>query len=314
MKIKQTSLAVEAIKLERYAAICSAKTEAPKHTITFEQFLEYLKRLASDLNKIKCANVDTIIVIKDLPAITLTLAVPATSQGALITQDDAYCSSGMGTSNAPSGFSSVREQGAPPLDDSALLEAEEIARASARIAKGAIDVANTLVEKAEKETLTIESATPVFSASPDEYISRDAYCRARGAKQTLSFLGDERDLGGGHPIPNRLYSQASFSLSKCRVAISERKNCRYLRGNANDPEWQRLIEWSHFVVDELDGDIASDDMYLLHLAEASNLLVDVDVCISEKPSTKKRTLMLIRVRNRPEIKNAINERLEVIEE
>lgn len=98
------------------------------------------------------------------------------------------------------------------------------------------------------------------------------------------------------------------------MAIFGKNNSRYLQGNAEDPEWQRLIEWSGFVVDELDGDEASDEMFLLRLAEATNQLVDVDVCIKERMSTKGRRLVPLRVRNRSAIMVAIKDRLEVIGE
>ena len=55
-------------------------------------------------------------------------------------------------------------------------------------------------------------------------------------------------------------------------------------------------------------------MFLLRLAEATNQLVDVDVCIKERMSTKGRRLVPLRVRNRSAIMVAIKDRLEVIGE
>lgn len=318
MKKKQTNaFEFEAIKSGHYAVICTAKAAAPGHPVSFGYLVEQLQKVWRDLKKHNSATAGAAVVVEDLPDITLKLVVPRKTQGALIARGDEHCIAGMEGSAGPSVFAPLNGQvgGSPlTLEESAMVEAEEIARAAARVSKGAIDAASTIVEKAEQESLSVETATPAFAASPDERVTRNAYCRARGGEQILSFLGDERLLGGGHAIPNQLYSQATFALTQCKVAIFGKNNSRYLQGNAEDPEWQRLIEWSGFVVDELDGDEASDEMFLLRLAEATNQLVDVDVCIKERMSTKGRRLVPLRVRNRSDIMVAIKDRLEVIGE
>lgn len=315
MKMKKSSTSeAEVIKAGHYAVICTTRSKALEHSTTFDRLLEHLNRACLDLKKHNCAQADAIVLIDEMPEVTLKLAVLWKTQGALIAQDDEHSSAGMGASVAPSAFSPQDRQVSSPLETSAIAESEDIARTCARRAKGAIDAAGILIKRAEQESLSIESATPEFAASPDEKITRNVYERAQGPEQILSFSGDDRILGGSHAIPKQLLSKATFKLTQCKVAISTKNNSRYLQGNADDPEWQRLIEWSRPVVDELDGDSTSDEMYLLRLAEASNQLVDVDVCITEKPSSKRRRLVPIRVRNRAAIKLAINERLEVIEE
>ena len=318
MKKKQTNaFEFEAIKSGYYAVICTATAVAPGHPISFGYLVEQLQKVWRDLKKHNSATAGAAVVLEDLPDITLKLVVPRKTQGALIARWDGHCVAGVGGSAGPSVFAPLKGQiggNTLTLEESAMVEAEEIARASARVSKAAIDAANNIVEKAEQESLCVETATPAFAASPDERVTRSAYCRARGAEQILSFLGDERLLGGGHTIPNQLNSQTTFALTQCKVAILGKNNSRHLQGSAQDPEWQRLIEWSGFVVDELEGEEASDEMFLLRLAEATNQLVDVDVCIKEKVSTKGRRLVPLRVRNRSAIMDAIKERLEVIDE
>lgn len=313
MKMKQIcATEAEAIKAGHYAIICTARTKAQEHAITFERFLEYLKRVSRDLKKHNSTQANPIVLIDGMPEVTLKLAVLRKTQGALIALDDENCSFDTGNSVAASAFSPLGKQENSPLEASAIAEAEEIARACARLAKDAIDAAGMLIKRAEQESLTIEAATPEFTASPDEKITRNTYDRAQGPEQTLSFSGDERILGGGHAIPKQLHSKATFALKQCKVAISSKRNSHYLQGNADDPEWQRLSKWSSYIVDELDSDVTSDEMYLLRLAEVSNQLVDVDVCVTENPSSRKRRLIPIHVRNRAAIRLAINERLEVI--
>lgn len=318
MKKKQTNaFEFEAIKSGQYAVICTATALVPDHPISFGYLLEQLQKVWRDLKKHISAPAGALVVVEEMPSITLKLVVPRKSQGALMMHNGEHGVTDLDDSAGPFVLASEvgqAEQNALTLEQSAMLEAEEIARASARFSKKSIDVASSLVKKAEQESLSVEAATPEFAASPDERVTRSVYCRARGPEQALSFLGDERLLGSGHAISNRLYSQATFALTQCKVAISHKSKSRYLQGGAEDPEWQRLIEWSGFVIDELDGEEAADEMFLLRLAEASNQLVDVDVCIKEKTATKGRRLVPLRVRNRSAIRLAINERLEVIDE
>lgn len=302
----------KAIKDGHYAVICTAITKAQGHSITYEQFLEHLKRVWRDLTKHNSTKAGAMVVLDEMPEIYLKLVAPMKTQGALIALDDEHGSTGTGTSVAPPAYAPLDRQGNSPLEASAIAEAEEIARTCARLAKGAIDAADVLIKRAEQESLSIESASSDFAGSPDEKITRETYGRAQGPEQKLSFSGDVRILGGRHTTPKLLHSKATFELTQCKVAISRKNNCCHLHGHADDPEWQRLIKWSGYMVDELDGDATSDEMYLLRLAEVSNQLVDVDVCVTEKPSSKKRRLMPIRVRNRAAIRLAINERLEVI--
>jgi len=318
MKKKQTNaFEFEAIKSGYYAVICTALAIAPDHPVSFEYFVDLLEKVWRDLKKHNSASAGAVIVVEDMPSIHLKLVVPRKTQGALMARIEEHTVAGVGDSAVPSAVAPLVGQvgrNTLTLEQSAMAEAEEIARAAARVSKCAIDATNKIVEKAERESLSAEAAIPVFAASPDETITRNAYCRARGAEQVISYLGDERLLGGGHAISNQLYSQATFALTQCRVAISGKNNGRYLQGSAGDTEWQRLIEWSSFVVNELEGDEASDEMFLLRLAEATNQLVDVDVCIKEKVSTKGRRLVPLHVRNRSAIMTAVKERFEVIDE
>jgi hypothetical protein len=315
-KKQSNNFEFEAIKAGHYAVICSAAAEVPSHPITFAYLLGHLHKVWSDLKRhVRCSS-STAIIVEEVPSIVLKLVVPTKPQGALIAvvdEDPAACESDS-TLVAPVAPVSEKPDRIWTLEESAMAEAEAIARAAARLSKGAIDVAERLIEKAEGESLPLEEAMPVFTTSPVETVTRSTYARARGPEQLISFLGDERMLGGGHAIPNQLYSRATFALTKCRVASLGKNQGRYLLGNAEDSEWQRLISSSGAVVDQLEGEDASDEMLILRLAEATNQLVDVDVCIKERVTTKGRRLVPLNIRNRTAIVTALKERLELIDE
>ena len=305
---KPDTFEFETIKTGHYAVICSGTTGSPGHTVGIGYLFDRIQKLCSDLTKNVSCSASTAIVIEEMPNIVLKLAVPRKRQGALMSVVDAPATPG----SAGSGALTSRTENASTIEQSAMAEAEAIARAAIQRTKGAIDAADALVERAESESLSLEEAIPTFAASIDETVTRNTFCRARGPEQVISFLGDERTLGGGHDIPNQLFSRATFSLANCRVASWGKSHGRYLLGNAHDAEWQRLVEWSGIVVDQLDGDEDSNEMLLLRLAEAINQPVDVDVCVKERTATKGRRLVPLEIRNRSEIIAALNERLELM--
>ena len=207
----------------------------------------------------------------------------------------------------------IAKMSEPPLLESAMAEAEALSKFLSKKSKTAIDIAQKIVELAERESLSIEQAALAFSASPDENISRRVFCRSRGHEQIVSFLGDDWVLGGGHPVSNYLNSQATFSLTNCKVRRMANSNNQHLIAGENDSEWQRLINWSGGAIDEIEGDEASNEIFLLRSAEITNLSVDIDVCIGEKVSMKRRKLVPLNIRNQSAILASLKERIELIE-
>lgn len=194
-----------------------------------------------------------------------------------------------------------------------MAEAETLSKFLGKQSKAAIDVAKDIVEQAENESISIEEATAAFSASPNENISRRAYCRSRGHEQIVSFLGDDRVLGGGHAVSNHLNSRVTFSLTNCKVRRMGNGKTQYLIGGENDSEWQRLINWAGGAIDEIEGDETSNEMFLLRSAEITNQSVDIVVSVGEKISTKRRKLVPLKIRNQSDILASLKERIELIE-
>lgn len=307
MKKKKVSISeFEAIKAGKYAVICSAEAMLPEHPLSLGYLMDRLDRVRRDLEKSHRCSASTVIVVEDVPSFVLKLTIPVKAQGALIDVVAESSSANGGNQRGP--------EKAPTLEESAMAESESIARETAKRSKGAIDVAQSLIQKAEQESLSAEEAGQAIAGSPEKAVTQHAYRRAQGAEQVISFSGDERLLGGGHAIPGKLYSEATFALTQCRVVRSLKGSAQYLLGDEDDPEWKRLKAWPCRVSHELDGSEKNDEIWLLRLAEATGQLVDVDVCIVDNVSQKGLRLSPLRIRNKAAIVAALKDRLVLLEE
>lgn len=303
----------EAIKARHYAVICTAKAQFPGHPVTFSYLKDRLQQTWNDLKKHVAGSGYTEIIIEEIPNIVLKVAVPSKPQGALMEVVAHHLPNDPARSDDELNDAQIAKISATALQESAMAEAEALSKILSKQSKAAIDIANNIVEQAGKESISIEQATPAFSESPNENISRRTYCRSRGHEQIISFLGDDRALGGGHNISNYLNSQATFSLTNCKVRrIANSKNL-YLIAGENDSEWQRLIDWAGGSIDEVEGDEASNEIFLLRSAEITNQSVDIEVCVGEKVSTKRRKLVPLNIKNQPAILASLKERIELIE-
>lgn len=312
-KNRRSAIEFETIKARHYAVICTAKPQLPAHPVTISYLMERLQKTWNDLKRHIAGWEHTEIVVEEIPNIVLKLVVPTKAQGALM----AVATHGLPNNLAPSDseLNDARNTkiSTHPLLESAMAEAEALSKFLSKQAKGAIDIAQKIIEQAESESLSIEQATPAFSASPNETISRRVYCRSRDQEQIVSFLGDDWVLGGGHTVSNYLNSQATFSLTNCKVRRMGNSKNQYLIAGENDSEWQRLIDWSGGAIDEIEGDDASNEIFLLRSAEITNQSVDIDVCVGEKVSMKRRKLVPLNIRNQSAILASLKERIELIE-
>ena len=303
----------ETIKARHYAVICTAKPQVPGHPATISYLIECLQKTWNDLKRHITGSGDTEIIVEEIPDIVLKLVVPTKPQGALMSVVTHDFLNDPAPSDGEHNDAQIAKMSEPPLLESAMAEAEALSKFLSKKSKTAIDIAQKIVELAERESLSIEQAALAFSASPDENISRRVFCRSRGHEQIVSFLGDDWVLGGGHPVSNYLNSQATFSLTNCKVRRMANSNNQHLIAGENDSEWQRLINWSGGAIDEIEGDEASNEIFLLRSAEITNLSVDIDVCIGEKVSMKRRKLVPLNIRNQSAILASLKERIELIE-
>jgi len=309
----RSAIEFETIKARHYAVICTAKPQLPAHPVTISYLMERLQQTWNDLKRHIAGSGYTEVIIEEIPHIVLKLVVPTKPQGALMGVVTHEFPNDPAFSDGEFNDARIAKMSTTPLQESALAEAEARSKFFSKQSKAAIDIAQKIVEQAEKESLSIEEATPAFSVSPNENISRRAYCRSRGHEQIISFLGDDRALGGGHNISNYLNSQATFSLTNCKVRRMANGKNQYLIAGENDSEWQRLIDWSGGAIDEIEGDDASNEIFLLRSAEITNQSVDIDVCVGEKVSMKRRKLVPLNIRNQSAILASLKERIELIE-
>ncbi len=260
--------------------------------------------------------------------LSIKLIIPAADQAALqlhqvsvpgvVEVDGAFSNE-----NQPKGWaaSPAREDnsagacdGTPSIEESGLMEAEDLARMSRKVTLASLDVAEQLVDRAEQEQVPLEAATEEFSKSPDEDVARKAYSRARGSVQIIEFLTDQRILGGNRKIPSELDSSATFKLKNCQVYLFGAKQRLDLRGDAGDEEWLRLQNTYPGVCTIGTAAEGTVPVQFLRYAELEGLNADVVVCVQEHPGKRRRSLIPLRVANSEEIISAVQARLSVLME
>ncbi|MBI3093484.1 MAG: hypothetical protein HYY97_01280 [Rhodocyclales bacterium] len=326
--IKKRHLDLECLAANRYGVVGSTAIAWPGHPVKFSTGIHRLRQAASDLRKVQPDGSHCELVIDFSLNTILKLVVAGTAQGSLITNiesetasafsPEGVASTGQSRSETDSNGSTDKSRQianpAPSIEATALLEAGQIATATAKISMAAVDAGNSMVRTAEERGITLEEALTAFAKSPDELVSRRTYARAGGAAQTITYssLG-ERELGGGRKVPAELHSINTFKLRRCQLTPGGRDGSFLLAGKDDDPEWQRLTDdsSSEFL---LSGDKDGVAMQLLGYALASHSLVDVDVCLAERAGTKRRKLVPLVVHNRPEIVAGARDRLEFLEE
>jgi len=327
-KIKKRPLDLQCLATNRYGVVASTTVDSPGHPVKYPVQMQRLRQAAADLRKVRPDGSHCELVIEFPTNTVLKLVVATTAQGSLLARAEnelpsilppeagtdieterANTDSGVASDGARQGKRAV-----PSIAATALAEAEQLAAAAASISMAAVDVGHRVVDMAEKRRLTLEEAVAEFSTSPDEFVSRKTYARAGGPSQTINYstIG-ERVLGGGHKVSAELHSANTFKLRRCHLAPGGRDGSFLLEGKDDDPEWQRLSDL-YSCEFHLGGSKDSLAMQLLGYALASNSMVDVDVCISERASTKFRKLIPLAIHNRSEIVAGARDRLEFLEE
>lgn len=304
--IKKRSLGPKGLASNHYGVVAAIETQWPTHPIKHTTAIQQMKQAFADLKRIRPEYAHSEVVI-DMPStLRFKLIVPATRQGAFDLR---------GSEKVSSDASQVihaAEIGT--IEATALAEAEQLAAAAARVSMSAVDVGGKVVRQVERGNVSLEDAAEEFAKSLDEVVSRQTYARAAGPAQTIQFaqLG-ERTLGGSHIVSADLHSSDTFSLRGCRLLPGGRDGGFLLEGNPEDSEWNRLTT-SHPNCNVLSGDKDGYVMQLLVFAMASDLPVDINVCLSERVRNKRRRLVPLLVHNLHEIIGCVRERLELIEE
>ncbi len=326
---KKRSLDLESLASNRYGVVAAIETQWPAHPVKHSTAIQQMKQAFADLKRIRPEIASCEVVVDLPPTLRFKLVVPATTQGALdvggaVVSSSETCKAtpteeaGADLRNAVFGSKDVRStpNGGPSrtLEATALAEAEQLAAIAARVSLSAVDVGGNVVWQVKNGNVSLEDATKEFAKSPDEKVSRQSYARAAGPAQTIRYAQiGERTLGGGHIVSADLHSSDTFSLKGCRLLPGGRDGGLYLEGNPSDPEWNRLST-SHPNCNLLSGDKDGYAIQLLGYALASNLPVDIDVCLSERIKNRRRRLVPLLVRNRSEIIGGVRDRLELLEE
>lgn len=330
--IKKRSLDLESLASNRYGVVAAIETQWPAHPVKHSTAIQQMKQAFADLKRIRPEIASCEVVVDLPPTLRFKLVVPSTTQGALDVNGAVVSSSktsggtpteGAGANNCEHRNAAINSKdvrsnpnGGPSrtIEATALAEAEQLAATAAIVSLSAVDVGGNVIRQVKNGNVSLEDAAKEFARSPDEKVSRHSYARAAGPAQTIRYaqLG-ERTLGGGHIVSADLHSSDTFSLKGCRLLPGGRDGGLYLEGNPSDPEWNRLST-SHPSCNLLSGDKGGYAMQLLGYALASNMPVDIDVCLSERIKNRRRRLVPLLVRNRSGIISGVRDRLELLEE
>ena len=311
----------EILRSGRYAPISSTTIEGTTHPVTLNGFVRSIEAVHTVLEGITRRTRNAIFMVEASSSLTVTVVVPSGHQGSLFggeetpqTEHDQLVFDGSPESPAAPGTGPRdASKKVDRIEQSAQAEAELLALEGRRISIAAIDVGNNLAIRAESEPLRIEDLPAVLSGSPSEKISRAAYSLARDTERRIRFLADNRVIGGRKQIPADLLSERIFALRGCHILASADGRRFRLRGQSDDPEWIDLIRSypDALRLQTIDSDTA---METLRLAEATNLPIDLDVCVAERVKTGKRSITPIRVCNLAAFIAALRERLNQLEE
>lgn len=314
---KKRQLDPKCISSGRYATIASSLEIFPSEGVSGRVAIQKFKQAIADL-LLSIPEGAQASVITELPtSVRFKLVVPAIDQASLDI-GHSYCleenTDSVRLAKSSNEHLMKNDPIAYSIEASSQAEAERIAEAAGKTGIKAIEVGKQLVAQVETNATPLEVAQRDLALSPDEKVSRKTYGRATGPQRTIRFstLG-EKTIGGGHLIPSHLHSESTFSLTGCRLLPGGKNGGFYLEENPADPEWIRLsgIQSTHF---ELIADKGSSEMELLGHALASNQLVDIDVCIGERVTNKRRKLVPLRIRNRADVIANVLDRLALLAE
>ena len=283
------------VKEGRFAIIASARLKTENKDILEPVASKLLEQVVRDLMKSHTCSANTAVVLENVNRIIVKLVVPMTKQGCLA--PDEQSRDDVGTDSSA-------------LETSAMAEAEALAKVTAKISKAAIDVAHGLVDHAEKSRLDQEEASQHFQESKDEKVSRRTFARAAGKAQKLEYLDDEKTLGGNHDIPKKVLSSAMFSLKNCSIYTLNDNSNLFLNGDNEDSAWREFVACYGYGVNEIDADSNSSTALLLRFAHAARQPVNMDICISENISNKKRKVVPIKITNHMAIISRVQDHLE----
>ena len=316
----RTRLDLENLENHRYATIASVTLDAPSHPVFFEGMLSSIRQAKTDLLKVRPYYSRAQVIVFLVGRLTFQLVVPATLQGALFSNTVVNGKDrGQSIDSEQSGDSKVSPNASPSarlplsLEESALKEAEQIAAASAEISMRSVDVGNLAASKTALQTLSLEETLIEFAQSPCEKVSRNIFVRARGPVQTIRYSKGKKTVGGNCAVASRSFSAETFILKGCSISHSTQAGYLQLTTPAGEPGRTKLSErfpGTLLILNSKDDQIVR----FLKYAEVNSLMVDLEVCVSEKVSTRRRTLIPLRLFNKAEILAYAREDLELLEE
>uniref|UniRef100_Q47GA7 Uncharacterized protein n=1 Tax=Dechloromonas aromatica (strain RCB) TaxID=159087 RepID=Q47GA7_DECAR len=284
------------IREGKFAVVGGMTMAASEFSSTSEAFQARFRQVTNDLRKTGPAGAAVSVVVDWPCEIRFRSIVTALPQGALVAdgENDACFSPDSG------------------IENSALAEAEEIAKAARQISQAAIDVGNGIASDAERRIIPLNEVTQIMASSPDEAVSRYTYGRARGQETEIHYPDGERIIGGDKPIPATAHSKETFALLQCN--LREIKPGVLAMTSSVPHEGWRQLQGHTPGIELIKGEPDSTVLRSLLMAANARIPVDMTVCISEKVATGDRWCTPISIQNSREVFEQVHEWLTYLEE
>lgn len=284
------------LKEGKIATVVDMMIPVPGFPVTTEGLQARIRQCTKDLLK-ACPDSAPVTVVVDWQSeIRLRCIVMALPQGALMADGE----------NDP--FFSANNR----IENSALAEAEDIAKAARQISKAAIDVGNEIANEAERRIIPLHEIAQTMANSPDETVSRYIYGRARGSEAEMRYPDGERTIGGAKDIPATTYSEETFALLQCN--LREIKPGILTMNSLVPHEGWRLLQGHTPGIGLIKGEADSPILRSLLLAANAGIPVDITVCVSEKVATGERWCTPLSIQNAHDVFAQGHEWLTFLEE
>lgn len=296
--LKRTKIPLDPAGLSegRYATICEMTIPPSGHAVTPEIVHAKVRQIVNDLLNACPDRVPVDIIIDWQSDIRVRATVMALTQGALQ------------ISNGENGPISHQK-----LEDSAVAEAEDIATEARKISQPAIDIGNMMATEAEKRSIYLDEVNQTMARSPDEFVSRSTYARARGIETDIHFPdGKLRTLGGNKVIPATTHSRETFELKQCNLKIIKSDSLEISDVSPNT-SWRQL-QSSYPGLTLVKGEADSAIHNCLLIAAKAGIRVDMTVAITEKIATGGRWCSAISIQNKNELFDQSREWLEFLQD
>lgn len=284
MNKKMIKKALERNQCRTYAGVLVPLSHNQHHLV--DDLLQRLKRLESDMNKIKPENINELFVtIKIVPdGIAVSWVLVPRAQGNLLATSLNF-------------------------DEGILQELQEKLVCATLEAVSSIDVGNNLAHESTKSILSADDASQRLNSSKNPRIARNVAARAQGSQVSFVFQEGERFLGGNLAVPHEFTNTERFLIRKCQVTRWDSDKVVLLQTKSlpDDEMLVRFIDKNSLLVRVQRGTM---EAAIIDCAALANAIFDIEVSVGMILRSGKKILQLATIQNSMSIFDAAQARLD----